>query len=101
MKRREKLFKPRLGRLILAQDNLCAGCGKPMLKAGERKRTHSDMPTEDHVIPKSLSGVDRIGNMVAMHWACNNAKGDDQPTGCELIWLLAVNNRLGVEPSKW
>ena len=98
---RQKLFKVRLERLIFVQGNLCAGCGKPMLRAGERARTHADMPTEDHVLPRTMYGVDRLGNLVAMHWACNNAKGDDRPTGCELIWLLAVNNRLGVEPMIW
>lgn len=62
---------------------------------------HVNEPTEDHVIPKSRNGRDKLGNIVAMHSACNNAKGDDKPTGCELIWLLAVNCRLRVGPQKW
>lgn len=75
-----------------AQEALCALCGQPM---GQSIRTI------DHVVPKSAGGMDHIGNFVIAHYPCNIEKADRMPTGCELIWLLAVNNRLGVEPSRW
>lgn len=89
----------RLARLVAAQDNICAGCGKPMLKVYGSKQ--DDRPTIDHAIPRARGGRDVMGNIIAMHLACNNVKADDMPTGCELIWLLAVNCRLGVEPQRW
>jgi 5-methylcytosine-specific restriction endonuclease McrA len=55
----------------------------------------------DHVIPKALNGADRLGNLVAAHRGCNHRKGSHPPTGCTLVWLLAVNNRLGVGPMRW
>lgn len=30
-----------------------------------------------------------------MHKRCNGAKGDREPTGCELIWLEMVKARTG------
>lgn len=74
------------------QGGLCAGCGLAM-----RRR----WTTLDHVIPRSRGGFDGFGDVVAMHRDCNQAKRDRWPTGCELIWLLAVNARLGVGPQRW
>lgn len=90
--RRERLFQ--------AQCGLCAGCGKP-LDLHIRKRKNPDFVTIDHVVSLSRGGPNRWGNIVAMHRLCNEMKMDDLPTGCEMIWLLAVNNRLGVEPKRW
>jgi len=96
----------RLGKLIVAQENLCAGCGKPMMprsdfpsRRGDAK--YRDLPSIDHIIPRAKNGKNGAGNVVAMHMLCNQMKGDDMPTGCELIWLLAVNSRLGWEPHRW
>lgn len=50
----------------------------------------------DHVYPKS-SNVGLQPNTVAAHIRCNSLKGNRMPTGCELIWLEAVNARLGRE----
>ena len=87
--------------LIRVQGNICGGCGKPMKLKKDCKVHDDDRPTTDHVLPRGRGGMDAFGNVIAMHEACNNMKGDDMPTGCELIWLIAVNCRLGVEPMKW
>lgn len=50
----------------------------------------------DHVIPRARGGHDGAGNTVAAHIPCNVQKGDRSPTGCELLWLSAVNLRLGL-----
>lgn len=78
--------------LFAAQDGLCALCGRPMGAANR---------SVDHVIPKALGGRNCVGNLLIAHSPCNGAKGDRPPTGCEMVWLLAVNNRLNLEPSRW
>lgn len=67
----------------------------------EFRSKHPDRPTIDHCIPRALGGADRLGNILAMHKACNETKSDDAPTGCELIWLLAVNCKAGWSPQIW
>lgn len=90
-----------LDRLIQAQGNLCSGCGKPMgNRAAPKWIKPYDRPSRDHTFPRSAGGLNRLGNFTAMHSLCNSMKGDDMPTGCELIWLMAVNARLGVEPQR-
>lgn len=74
-----------------AQDGFCAICGY-------------ELPTRlrdcsiDHVIPLALGGKDAIGNLVVAHGDCNGDKSNDVPTGCEMIWLMAVNAKLGAQP---
>ena len=73
-----------------AQGWLCPICGQPM--------DPNLAPSVDHVHPRrgkqARTGLYR--NALGTHFWCNNAKGDREPTGCELIWLAAVNARLGV-----
>lgn len=57
-------------------------------------------PSYEHVIPRSLGGRN-VGNRLVSHRRCNSAKGSAKPTGCELLMLLAVNARLGVEPTRF
>jgi 5-methylcytosine-specific restriction endonuclease McrA len=85
----------RIWRGILAplQDGLCPICGKPLRGGGKTNL--------DHTIPRSAGGEDRLGNIMVVHIRCNDAKADRMPTGCELVWLLGVNARLGVQPQKW
>lgn len=90
-KQPSKLVRRVLGR---AQDGLCALCAEAL----EDKPHHY---TVDHVVPLGRRGPDAFGNIVAAHKSCNSAKADRMPTGCELIWLLAVNARLGVHPQGW
>lgn len=97
---RSEMDAIRFDLLLMAQGPICAGCGQAITV----KRPAPDKmmtATIDHVIPKSAGGPDRLGNMVLMHNICNCAKADKIPTGCTLIWLLAVNSRLGVEPMRW
>lgn len=53
--------------------------------------------TIEHVYPRSLRIYENEGNRLVSHSACNNIKGDRQPTGCEVILLHATNARLGIE----
>ena len=81
--------------LARVQSYLCAGCGHEM--GGEWP---NERATVDHVLPLSLGGKNGAGNLVAMHSGCNNKKAARMPTGCERIWLLAVNARLQTYPQK-
>lgn len=78
-------------RLHIEQGGHCAICGGEM--AGEGVKW-----SLDHVVPRSLGGFDGIGNYVLTHGECNGLKSNRIPTGCELVWLLAINARLGAQP---
>lgn len=52
--------------------------------------------TFDHVWPKSRGGYAYMGNLLIAHSACNHRKGNRLPTGCEIIWLSAVCERLKI-----
>jgi 5-methylcytosine-specific restriction endonuclease McrA len=71
-----------------AQGGRCGICGHPM----------KERPSLDHVIPHALGGKHGLGNYVAAHGECNGDKTNDVPTGCEMVWLLMVNAKLGVGP---
>lgn len=93
MSRSDAPFPRSVHRLLLRlQRGLCAGCAGPATQFN---------CSVDHVIPVRLKGFHGFGNLVAMHGWCNRAKGGRPPTGCELIWLMAVNARLGVGPQTW
>ncbi len=77
--------------LFDAQEGICAICGELILQ----------VVSIDHVIPKSMGGQDMPGNLVATHMRCNGDKSNNPPCGCQLIWLLSVNARLGVQPTRW
>lgn len=66
----------------------CALCWTPWAE-GERY-------TFDHVWPVGLGGRRGPGNLLLAHERCNCAKGGRRPTGCELIMLAYVNDRLGL-----
>lgn len=86
-----------------AQEGICAGCGKPLppMETAEGTVSRHDRLSIDHTVPRALGGPDRLGNMTCMHRLCNEMKTNDMPTGCEAIWLLAVNSRTGIGPQKW
>ena len=79
--------------LILAQNGVCPRCGRRMTNLAET--------SIDHVLPIGRGGADAIGNYLLMHRGCNHEKADDLPTGCELVWIVAVNIRLGAKPDRW
>jgi 5-methylcytosine-specific restriction endonuclease McrA len=75
--------------LAEAQGHICARCGLRMIPASR---------SLDHVMPLNLGGRDALGNVVCMHFLCNQEKDAKLPRGCDLIWLFAVNARIGVHP---
>lgn len=83
------------GLLLRMQDYRCGICGGKMHRRAEWPLSC----TTDHVIPKSRGGPDSLGNFVVAHGICNSRKGDRMPTGCEILFLLSVNNRLGIKPA--
>lgn len=76
--------------LARAQGGLCGVCGCPM--APEDRSL-------EHVLPRARGGRRSWGNLTLSHVRCNLAKGRRAPTGCELIWLEAVNARLEIDPT--
>lgn len=80
--------------LMRAQKRRCASCAGLMFDKANECETgfHASI---DHVYPRAHGGPDAIGNFVAMHYRCNQRKADRAPTGCELIWLAAVNAAIG------
>lgn len=82
------------------QDLRCAGCGAvARINLGGR---HPLRLTVDEVVPRAKGGLRMLGNQVAMHRACNEAKADRLPNGCEIIMLHLVNARLMSEPGfRW
>lgn len=82
-------------RLVAAQGRICPTCDDWLEFDPEFDIAHPLRPSVDHVIPRSRGGG-HLGNQLAMHRECNCAKGNRLPTGCERIWLAAVNARLGL-----
>lgn len=88
--------------LARLQGYICPICGASLHgRPPEGRQGNLAKTTLDHVIPRDREGPDRPGNYLAAHGLCNFRKGNRMPTGCELIWLLAMNNRLGIEPTRW
>lgn len=80
-------------RLWKAQSGHCAICGEWLLRD---ERFHDDTGWNlDHVYPRSRYTFGNRGNIVLTHIACNTAKADRDPTGCEIIVLHAVNATIG------
>lgn len=100
-------------RIAKAQDWLCAICGRPINKQA-RFGGRAGLSI-DHVFPLNREHVTRpnwrsrkpewtAANHVAAHGQCNSVKGHRPPTGCELIWLLAVDarlNRQSIAETRW
>lgn len=95
---RKKMSVEYLARLRASQGALCPICGDGLPPMGNicapRLRN-----TFDHVWPRRPAKGARgghIGNLLCAHYGCNTTKGNRLPTGCEIIWLDAVNSRLGL-----
>ena len=85
------MFENRLWKL---QSGCCAICGDYLLR-DERFRDDTGWNL-DHVYPRSrYARLGNRGNLVLTHVACNTAKADKEPRGCESIMLHAVNARMG------
>lgn len=92
-------FENRLWKL---QGGRCSICNEPLLRD---ERFHDGAGWNlDHVYPRSRYGrLGNCGNVLLSHMACNTAKSDREPTGCEVLLLYAVNAMLGhrlVDPAK-
>lgn len=83
---------PKVRDLVAAQDGYCGICGTRFFLLSESPIPNMH-PTIDHVIPQSKDGRDEF-NVIAVHSACNTAKADRLPTGCEMIWLDVVNSKI-------
>jgi 5-methylcytosine-specific restriction endonuclease McrA len=60
---------------ILASENVCAICGKPVDKS--LRPPNPMAPTVDHIIPVSKGGhPSALSNLQLAHWTCNRQKSD-------------------------
>lgn len=78
-------------RLAKVQNGLCGICGGAL-------PINPHLASLDHVIPRAMGGKDSVGNYVLAHKECNGEKANDVPTGCEMVWLLLVNAKMGALP---
>lgn len=93
--------------LVPAGGYRCAICGGEFLRGFAEYVPPNSRPTRDHVFPKSplpadLARIRRLqrvsgggGRTAAAHASCNRRKGNRPPTGCEVVFLMSVNARLG------
>lgn len=62
-------------KLILATQEICALCGRPVDKS--LKWPHPLSPAIDHIIPVAKGGhPSDIDNLQLTHWTCNSKKSD-------------------------
>lgn len=76
-------------RVRMAQRDRCYLCADRF----EKRTGHK--ATKDHVLPRARGGL-TLGNVLWAGAACNELKADRWPMPCELIYLAAVNARLGI-----
>lgn len=99
-----------MAKLWRVQGELCPLCGDPIPAEGRMGKM--SCASLDHVYPRRRQpgqgrghkphGMGRrVGLAVSAfvtHAKCNLKKANREPTGCEVVWLLAVNARLGIGP---
>jgi len=85
----------KLNRLRIAQNSLCAGCGRPIASRKRYRRTHPNAQSFDHVVPRAAGGTRSILNGLLKHVRCNVERGSRAASGCDVIWHFAVLGRLG------
>lgn len=78
--------------LFAAQEGICMICALSLAP---------QEATVDHIVPLFLGGDDEDGNYALVHKPCNSAKSNDEPTGCELVWMFSINARIGANPIMW
>lgn len=79
--------------LYRAQAGICAGCGRSIRKRMGRPED-ALAPTFDHVVTRASGGGNGIRNGLLKHRACNSARADRPPTGCDLLWHEVVRVKL-------
>jgi len=82
-------------KLLKNQANLCFYCSK-ILYHGRAGVFHKDGITKDHFFPKS-HGFDLCGNKVFACGECNNSKGNNYPSACEVIRFVKLHDTLSVK----
>lgn len=92
MSRQGKCSKERRMFIIRkAQGKICHICGDRLEQAD--RLDFERAWTMEHVWPRRRYRFTH-GNTLVAHRSCNHAKADRDPTGCELIMLLAANAKL-------
>lgn len=85
--------KERMMRIWSAQGEHCSVCGEPLDPAFWHYR--GDLKwTFEHVYPRRRYRC-LLGNVLIAHQICNTGKDQRDPTGCEIILLMAANAKLG------
>ena len=85
-----KRLSPEMIELLLAQGGRCFYCGFPM---PTHTRNQELMISRDHFIPKCKGGTDK-DNIVLCHIACNQEKGDTDPTPTQVRTFKALQAKL-------
>ena len=88
--------KRKRGRLWQAQRGRCYICGREIAPPG---RAAADGATTDEIVPLSLGGKRRLGNVALAHLACNARKADRPPTACEKLYGRVIKLTLHKEPA--
>lgn len=85
---------------ILATQDVCAICGKPVDKT--LTYPHPLSATVDHIIPVALGGhPSAINNLQLAHWTCNRQKSDKMNLPHERPRGTLVSNRLLPQTFDW
>lgn len=102
------VITPQTVALWAAGGGLCCCCFADLAAPDTQGLPLARTATIEHVLPKSPRACDlpkiaafraivgRAGRKAMAHWKCNHRKGNRPPTGCEVIFLMAVNARLGL-----
>lgn len=101
--RQRRRNREHLELLYLAQNKLCASCGRPMYLPWLHPIIENDQyyASIDHLYARHIGGADDLRNRVAMHRRCNSGKNHRPPTGCELIFHALVLERLEIPYHQW
>lgn len=64
-------------KLLYMQGGACALCGRAVtVFVAEGFPEAHGLATIDHIKPRSAGGTDDLGNLQAVHWLCNNKRGN-------------------------
>lgn len=80
--------------LLKAQGNICAHCEKPFPFTWAPN--DPDMPTLEHVEPRTTGGRASLDNLLLKHKRCNEYCGARPPSGRDRKWQAIVQRYLAV-----
>lgn len=88
---------------IIASQNVCAICGKPVDK--KLKYPNPMSPTVDHIIPIARGGhPSDIDNLQLAHLSCNRTKADNLPSDIKKLGKIdkvVISNRILPQSMDW